>query len=111
MDVRDEQSVEDGIAAARNALGGIDVLVNNAGIGMRTVNRRFMTDPQPFWTVGPDRFRDLFATNVTGYFLLARVVAPVMAAIRWLASADSDGITDCRVVATDFADGVRPTAS
>jgi gluconate 5-dehydrogenase len=28
--------------------------------------------------------------------------------IRWLASADSDGITDYRVVATDFAKGVRP---
>ncbi len=195
MDVRDEQSVEDGIAAASDALGGIDVLVNNAGIGMRTVNRRFMTDPQPFWRVEPDRFRDLFATNVTGYYLLARAVAPamvragagkivnvsvsetttrragfvpygpsraatdslshVMAAdlagtgvavnllapggatatgmvpddvgddvrrrlldpaimgppIRWLASPDSDGITDRRVVATEFADGVRPTAS
>jgi NAD(P)-dependent dehydrogenase (short-subunit alcohol dehydrogenase family) len=78
MDVRDEQSVVDGIAAARDALGGIDVLVNNAGIGMRTVNRRFMTDPQPFWMVEADQFRDLFATNVTGYFLLARVVAPMM---------------------------------
>ena len=30
---------------------------------------------------------------------------------RWLASADSDGISDCRVVATDFANGIRPTAS
>jgi NAD(P)-dependent dehydrogenase (short-subunit alcohol dehydrogenase family) len=197
MDVRDEHSVEDGIAAAREALGGIDVLdvlVNNAGIGMQTVNPRFMTDPQPFWNVEPDRFRDLFATNVTGYFLLARAVAPMMAQagegkiinvsvsestmrragfapygpsraatdslshimaadlagtgvtvnliapggatatgmipddvgedvradlldpaimgppIRWLASADSDGITDCRVVATEFADGIRPTA-
>jgi len=66
MDVRDEQSVDDGIAVALDALGGIEVLVNNAGIGMRTVNPRFMTDPQPFWIVEPDRFRDLFATNVTG---------------------------------------------
>jgi NAD(P)-dependent dehydrogenase (short-subunit alcohol dehydrogenase family) len=195
MDVRDEGSVADGVATAWDALGGIDVLVNNAGIGMRTVNRRFMTDPQPFWAVEPDGFRDLFATNVTGYFLLARAVAPlmihaghgkiinisvsettmrragfapygpsraatdslshVMAAdlagtgvtvnllapggatatgmipedvnddvrarlldaaimgppILWLASADSDGVTDCRIVATEFADGVRPTRS
>jgi len=195
MDVRDERSVADGIDAAREALGGIDVLVNNAGIGMQTVNRQFMTDPQPFWNVEPDRFRDLFATNVTGYFLLARAVAPVMVQarkgkiinvsvsesttrrtgmapygpsraatdslshimaadlagtgvtvnllapggatatamipdevgedvraglldpaimgppIRWLASADSDGITDCRILATDFADGIRPTAA
>jgi NAD(P)-dependent dehydrogenase (short-subunit alcohol dehydrogenase family) len=194
MDVRDEQSVADGVAAATDALGGIDVLVNNAGIGMRTVNPWFMTDPQPFWAVGPEQFRDLFATNVTGYFLLARALAPVMAQagkgkiinvsvsettmrragfapygpsraatdslshvmaadlagtgvtanllapggatatgmvpdevsddvrarlldpaimgppVRWLASADSDGITDARIVATDFADGVRPTA-
>jgi NAD(P)-dependent dehydrogenase (short-subunit alcohol dehydrogenase family) len=194
MDVRDEQSVADGVAAASDVLGGIDVLVNNAGIGMRTVNPRFMTDPQPFWMVDPDRFRDLLATNVTGYFLLARVVAPVMVQagngkiinvavsettmrragftpygpsraatdalshvmaadlagtgvtvnllapggatatgmipaevgddvraglldpaimgppIRWLVSADSDGITDCRVIATDFAAGIRPTA-
>ncbi len=63
----------------RDALGAIDVLVNNAGIGMRTVNPRFMTDPQPFWSVEPDLFRNLFATNVTGYFLLARAVAPMMA--------------------------------
>jgi NAD(P)-dependent dehydrogenase (short-subunit alcohol dehydrogenase family) len=195
MDVRDEQSVARGIAAASDALGGIDVLVNNAGIGMQTVNRRFLTDPQPFWMVEPDGFRDLFATNVTGYFLLARALAPVMVAagkgkiinvsvnetttrragfapygpsraatdslshvmaadlagsgvtvnllapggatatgmvpddvgddlrarlldpvimgppIQWLASADSDGFTDCRVIATDFADGIRPTAS
>jgi gluconate 5-dehydrogenase len=40
--------------------------------------RRFMTDPQPFWGVDPERFCDLFTTNVTGYFLLAREVAPAM---------------------------------
>jgi NAD(P)-dependent dehydrogenase (short-subunit alcohol dehydrogenase family) len=195
MDVRDEQSVAEGIAVATDAIGGIDVLVNNAGIGMQTVNRRFLTNPQPFWNVEPDGFRDLFATNVTGYFLLARAVAPVMVQagtgkiinvsvsetttrragfapygpsraatdslshvmaadlagtgvtvnllapggatatgmvpddigedvrarlldaaimgppIRWLASSDSDGITGGRVIATDFAEGIRPTAS
>ena len=78
MDVRDERSVADGVVAACDALGGIDVLVNNAGIGMRTVNPRFLTDPLPFWTVEPDGFRELFETNVVGYFLLARAVAPLM---------------------------------
>lgn len=80
MDVRDEQSVEDGVEKAVAALGGIDVLVNNAGIGMRTVNPRFLTDPQPFWQVGPQGFRDLVATNLTGYFLVARAVVPRMLA-------------------------------
>jgi gluconate 5-dehydrogenase len=50
--------------------------VNNAGIGMRTVNPRFLTEPQPFWGVPADGFRDLVATNLTGYFLVARAVVP-----------------------------------
>ena len=61
-------------------LGGLDVLVNNAGIGMRTVNPRFLTDPQPFWEVTPEGFRDVVDTKVTGAFLVARAVAPRMVA-------------------------------
>lgn len=180
---------------AQEILGGIDVLVNNAGIGMRSVNPQFLTEPKPFWAVDPSRFADLFATNVTGFFLVARAVVPgmlavgsgkiinisinesttrregfmpygpsraatdamshVMAAdlagtkitvnllapggatatgmipedvsdevraslldpavmgppICWLASADSEGITNCRIVATEFARGARPSLS
>lgn len=76
MDVRDEADVDRGVEDAVTALDGLDVLVNNAGIGMRTVNPRFLTDPQPFWYVPPAGFRDLVATNLTGYFLVARAVVP-----------------------------------
>ena len=76
LDVRDEGDVDRGVDDAVGALGGLDVLVNNAGIGMRTVNPRFLTDPQPFWAVPPAGFRDLVATNLTGYFLVARAVVP-----------------------------------
>jgi NAD(P)-dependent dehydrogenase (short-subunit alcohol dehydrogenase family) len=78
MDVRDEQSVAVGVDGALAVLGGLDVLVNNAGIGMRTVNPDFMTEPMGFWRVSPDGFRDLLATNVLGYFLVARAVVPHM---------------------------------
>ncbi len=78
MDVRDERSVSAGVDYAVAVLGGIDVLVNNAGIGMRTVNPDFMTHPMGFWQVSPDGFRDLLATNVLGYFLVARAVVPHM---------------------------------
>ena len=80
LDVRSEASVQTGIEAVYERLGGLDVLVCNAGIGMRTVNPRFMTDPQPFWEVSPGGFRDVIETKVTGSFLVARAVAPRMIA-------------------------------
>jgi gluconate 5-dehydrogenase len=80
MDVRDELSVQAGVDAVYDELGGLDVLVANAGIGMRTVNPRFLTDPQSFWEVAPAGFRDVIETKVTGTFLVARAVVPRMLA-------------------------------
>ncbi len=78
LDVRDERSVAACVDRAREAWGGIDMLVNNAGIGMRTVNPRFMSEPQPFWEVPPAGFRDVVETKVLGCFLMAREVVPLM---------------------------------
>jgi gluconate 5-dehydrogenase len=78
LDVRDENSVAECVACARDAWGGIDMLVNNAGIGMRTVNPRFLSEPQPFWQVTPAGFRDVVDTKVVGCFLMAREVVPLM---------------------------------
>jgi NAD(P)-dependent dehydrogenase (short-subunit alcohol dehydrogenase family) len=80
LDVRDDRSVARAVETAWSRLDGIDMLVNNAGIGMRTVNPRFMTEPSGFWTVPPEAFRDVIATNLTGYFLVAREVTPRMLA-------------------------------
>src|SRR5271169_6224223 len=38
VDVRDPGSVRQAADAAVSTLGGVDVVVNNAGLGMRTVN-------------------------------------------------------------------------
>jgi NAD(P)-dependent dehydrogenase (short-subunit alcohol dehydrogenase family) len=78
LEVRDERSVAACVARARDAWGGIDMLVNNAGIGMRTVNPRFLSEPQPFWEVAPAGFRDVVETKVVGCFLVAREVVPLM---------------------------------
>ena len=78
LDVRDEGAVATGVAEVWERFRGIDLLVNNAGIGMRTVNPRFLSDPAPFWEVPPDGFRDVFETKATGCFLMARAVVPLM---------------------------------
>jgi NAD(P)-dependent dehydrogenase (short-subunit alcohol dehydrogenase family) len=78
LDVRDESAVARAVDQAWSRLGGIDMLVNNAGIGMRTVNPGFMTHPQGFWDVPADGFRAVIDTNLTGYFLVAREVTPRM---------------------------------
>jgi gluconate 5-dehydrogenase len=80
LDVRDESSVARAIDQAWSRLGRVDMLVNNAGIGMRTVNPRFMTQPQAFWEVPVDGFRAVIETNLTGYFLVAREATPRMLA-------------------------------
>ncbi len=47
---------------------------------MRTVNPRFLTDPQPFREVPPDGYRDVLDTKATGCFLMARAIVPRMLA-------------------------------
>ena len=60
--------------------GTIDVLVNNAARGMRFVNERFMTDPQPFWEADPAAWQLVIETNIVGVFLMSRAVVPHMLA-------------------------------
>ncbi|WP_324672174.1 SDR family oxidoreductase [Hymenobacter sp. GOD-10R] len=78
MDVRDEQSIAAAVQWVTAHWGTLDLLVNNAGIGMRTVNPDFLTKPQPFYAVTADGFRDLIDTNLTGYFLVAKAFAPML---------------------------------
>ncbi len=78
LDVRDEASVDTCSEELYARFGGVDLLVNNAGIGMRTVNPRFLSEPQPFWEVSPGGFRDVIDTKLAGVFLVARAIVPRM---------------------------------
>ncbi|KGK92063.1 dehydrogenase [Desulfosporosinus sp. HMP52] len=78
LDVRSETSIADLVEWVQRTWEKLDVLVNNAGIGMGTVNKRFLIEPQPFFQVTPEGFRNLIDTNLTGYFLVARGFTPLM---------------------------------
>ena len=77
VDVREQVWVEALAQRVEAGFGGLDLLVNNAGIGMRTVNPSFLTDPRPFFEVPVAGFEDVVRTNLTGYFLVARAFAPL----------------------------------
>lgn len=80
MDVRDPEAVESGVRAVTADLGGLDVLIANAGIGMRAVNPDFLHRPIPFYDVPVAGWRESIETNLTGYFLLCRAAVPGMVA-------------------------------
>jgi NAD(P)-dependent dehydrogenase (short-subunit alcohol dehydrogenase family) len=77
----DVTRVEDCNRAVETALtrfGRIDVLVNNAGRGMKYVSETFIIEPTRFWEVEPTVWRMVIDTNVNGPFLMARAVVPTM---------------------------------
>ncbi|HEY1507353.1 MAG TPA: SDR family oxidoreductase [Solirubrobacteraceae bacterium] len=79
-DVTDDRDVQRLVDRALAIRGRIDVLVNNAARGMRFVNERFMTEPQPFWEADRDAWRLVIGTNIVGVFLMSQAVVPHMLA-------------------------------
>lgn len=70
-DVTDAQAVDAAVASAVAQLGGIDLLVNNAGRVDAEV---------PLWEADPEQWWSVLETNVRGPFLLSRAVVPGMLA-------------------------------
>lgn len=64
-------------------LGAVHVLVNNAGIALRTLRHDHMDNPLNFWDADIDRWRRLIDVNFHGAFMLARQVAPHMIKQGW----------------------------
>lgn len=82
-DVSREADCARAVTEAMTRFGRLDVLVNNAGRGMKYVSESFMTEPTRFWEVDPATWRMVIDTNVNGPFLMARAAAPQMRAAGW----------------------------
>ncbi|MEO1680180.1 MAG: SDR family oxidoreductase [Pseudomonadota bacterium] len=68
IDVTDEASVLSGVDAAQAKLGHIDVLINNAGVGVHGLQENFSADD----------FQRVFDINVFGVQRMIRAVLPAM---------------------------------
>ena len=79
-DVTEPEDCAAAVAAALARFGRLDILINNAGRGMRLVSDDFLTVPTRFWDVAPEVWRDIVDTNVNGPFLMARACAPALIA-------------------------------
>lgn len=78
LDVRNAQSIQNAVTLMKEKWGGIDILINNAGIGMKTINPLFLTTTLPFWEIhNENQFKNILDTNITGYFLTALAVITV----------------------------------
>jgi NAD(P)-dependent dehydrogenase (short-subunit alcohol dehydrogenase family) len=82
-DVANEAECARVVAEAGERLGQVEILVNNAGRGMRFVSERFMSEPTRFWETSPETWGMVIATNVNGPFFMARAVVPAMLARGW----------------------------
>ncbi|MER6308823.1 SDR family NAD(P)-dependent oxidoreductase [Streptomyces sp. NPDC001739] len=70
LDIADEAAVRSGVAAAVDGLGGLDVLVNAAGI-LRSAHTH---------ETSLELFNRIIATNLTGTFLMIREALPALLA-------------------------------
>ena len=68
-DVSRSQDVRSMVAATREAFGGLDVLVNNAGFSHRTM---------PMWELPEEDYDRVFATNTKGVYLGVKYAVPVL---------------------------------
>lgn len=69
-DVRDPRAVDAFVRDARQVLGGLQILVNNAGIAR----------DRALWRMTDDQWRDVLETNLTGAFHMIRAAAPIFRA-------------------------------
>lgn len=78
-DVRDADAVEGVVGRAVEQFGGVDVLVNNAGVGMLSLTG----DLKPVEDVTPGEWDLIVETNLRGPFLFTKFALPHMREAGW----------------------------
>ena len=79
-DVTDPESVDSAVQRTINEMGGLHILVNNAGINARTggFGARAAGSQNDFWTLPADAWLRVISVNLSGPFLMSHAVAPHM---------------------------------
>ncbi len=73
-DVRSEDDVKQLIELTLQEFDRIDILVNNAAVGMGVIRPDFMERPIPFWEIDATQWSQITDTNFKGVFLCSKAV-------------------------------------
>jgi 3-oxoacyl-[acyl-carrier protein] reductase len=82
-DAASAEDCERVVSETVRTFGGLHILVNNAGRGMRFVSEKFFDTPTKFWETDPAVWRSVIDTNVNGPFLMSRAAVPHLLQQRW----------------------------
>lgn len=82
-DLRNADQCNSVINATLTRFGQIDMVVNNAGLGMRPFSENFMTERTKFWEADIVQVQATFDTNVMGPFHMATMAVPNMLKQGW----------------------------
>ena len=77
------EDCEVAVAQVLAKCGGLDVLINNAGIGMGTIREDHFVRPVRLGEIEPDHWRRFFEVNCMGAFLMMRAAVPHMVEQGW----------------------------
>jgi NAD(P)-dependent dehydrogenase (short-subunit alcohol dehydrogenase family) len=77
------EDCEVAVAYVRANCGGLDVLINNAGIGMGMIRDDHFARPVRLGEIEPDHWRRFFEVNCMGAFLMMRAAVPHMVEQDW----------------------------
>ena len=83
LDVSDPKACAAAVEEARRKLGGLHVLVNNAGLGMGLVRQDHMTRTVQIEDIAAEVWGRVVAVNLSGAFYMAKAATPHLRAQKW----------------------------
>src|SRR4029434_5181960 len=74
VDITDPEAAEQAVRQTTVELGGLHILINNAGINPRAAEFRATTPSTNFWNISPAVWSRVIAVNLSGAFFMSRAV-------------------------------------
>ena len=83
VNITDPSDIERAIEQTISALGGLHILVNNAGINQRSEGFTASDQTNDFWKLTPEQWNRVIAVNFSGPFYMSRAVVGHMLNQGW----------------------------